>query len=196
MELNLIGNSIDTLDSLRGLSEFPNLRSLQLAGPRGNAGETALLTAPAPAAQPIEFAVCKLGAYEEEVFAQCPQLLELDGHHVDISAVGRLLGLPHMHHLHSHFLHNASQALKHTSHATHQQADMSPGELEELGVPPSAPWLPSAELQSAADATATATGEPSQQEGKEGIDQSVGALYAVSQDAGVQIARVRKLLAG
>lgn len=75
-----------------------------------------------------------------------------------------------------------------------QHADLTAHELEELGVPPPAAWLPGQDLQAAAahSQAAVQTNSPCAAE----TDAAVAAMYDVSSQVGVQIVRVRKLLAG
>jgi hypothetical protein len=96
IHLDLRRNNINSLNDLSGLGRCPQLQALHLSSSTGNPGTYQQVLLPSFPCVPLFLAqvytftmhtVCSLGAYEEEVFAICPQLQELDGRHVAISKV-------------------------------------------------------------------------------------------------------------
>ena len=97
-----------------------------------------------------------------------------------------------LHHPHAH-----AQAIDGVAIPQRSAADVSDAELRELGVPPSAHWLPRDALRqasSAAQAAAPAGGK--EEAAAEAAHKAVSGIYDVSSDTASQIARTRKLLAG
>ena len=128
--------------------------------------------------------------------AQLPALQELDGRHVAISKVCPPVppscGSPLPHKRRSR-----SQALDGVSLPRASAGHVSDAELRSLGVPPAAAWLPRDSVHEATRATQAVAQEDSKEDGAaQGVHVAVSGLYDVSTDAGVQIARARKLLSG